>query len=103
MLYGLTPPQITDIGNATSLSQSTFESRFGLSPRTVEQWENGRRSPDRAAVTLLKVISYSPDVVEQALEMNPSAAALIKRAQTERPDREPFDSGPFARGWPVKW
>lgn len=54
-------------------------------------------------MTLLKVISYAPDVVDQALEMNPSAVALIKRAQTERPDREPFNSSQFARGWPPKW
>jgi putative transcriptional regulator len=49
------------------LSQGKFAARFGLPVATVRDWEQKRRTPDRAAVNLLRVIDHAPETVERAL------------------------------------
>ncbi|HJM48827.1 MAG TPA: helix-turn-helix domain-containing protein [Alphaproteobacteria bacterium] len=49
------------------LSRQKFADRFGLDARAVQDWEQGRRTPDRAARVLLTVIERNPQAVEQAL------------------------------------
>lgn len=51
------------------LSRPKFAERFGLDARTVQDWEQGRRQPDKAAQSYLKVIAANPDVVAGALAM----------------------------------
>ena len=52
----------------TGLSQRAFAKRFGLDPRAVQDWEQGRRKPTRSVVSYLRVIDKAPDVVAKALE-----------------------------------
>jgi putative transcriptional regulator len=52
---------------ATGLSRSEFARRFALDPRALQDWEQGRRRPDRAARAYLTVISRRPKAVEEAL------------------------------------
>ena len=40
---------------------------FGLDVRAVQEWEQGRRVPDRAARVLLTVIDREPEAVVRAL------------------------------------
>jgi putative transcriptional regulator len=49
------------------LSQSQFAARFGFTPATVRNWEQGRTQPDGPARTLLAVIAHHPEAVEDAL------------------------------------
>ena len=49
------------------LSRREFADRFGLDARAVQDWEQGRRLPDRAARVLLTVIEHNPKAVERAL------------------------------------
>ncbi|NQU58467.1 MAG: helix-turn-helix domain-containing protein [Rhodospirillales bacterium] len=49
------------------LSRQKFATRFGLDARAVQDWEQGRRLPDRAARVLLTVIERDPKAVERAL------------------------------------
>lgn len=49
------------------LSRRKFADRFGLDARAVQDWEQGRRVPDRAARVLLTVIDRDPDAVVRAL------------------------------------
>ena len=49
------------------LSQPQFAARFGFTPSTVRNWEQGRTQPDGPARVLLAVIAYHPDAVEDAL------------------------------------
>lgn len=49
------------------LSRRQFAQRFGLDVRAVQDWEQGRRVPDRSARVLLTVIDREPDAVERAL------------------------------------
>lgn len=49
------------------LSRQKFADRFGLDVRAVQEWEQGRRVPDRAARVLLTVIDRDPEAVIRAL------------------------------------
>lgn len=49
------------------LSRQKFADRFGLDARAVQDWEQGRRVPDRAARVLLTVIDRDPEAVVRAL------------------------------------
>ena len=49
------------------LSRQRFADRFGLDVRALQDWEQGRRVPDRAARVLLTVIDKDPDAVVRAL------------------------------------
>ena len=49
------------------LSRQKFADRFGLDARAIQDWEQGRRVPDRAARVLLTVIERNPKAVEKAL------------------------------------
>lgn len=55
------------IRTGLGLSRPKFAERFGLDARTVQDWEQGRRRPDKAAQSYLKVIASHPDMVAGAL------------------------------------
>ena len=50
------------------LKRPEFCRRFGLDVRAVQDWEQHRRRPDRAARALLLVIKHNPAAVEAALQ-----------------------------------
>ncbi len=50
------------------MSQSEFAAMLGVSARTLQDWEQGRRQPSGAAKALLKVAAASPAVVRKALK-----------------------------------
>ena len=50
------------------LSQAQFALFFGVSKRTIQQWEQGRSTPNQLAKNFLKVIAYNPIVVQDALQ-----------------------------------
>ena len=45
------------------LSQAQFASLLGVSVRTLQEWEQGRRTPSGAAATLLQIANQRPDVL----------------------------------------
>jgi len=50
---------------ATGLSQATFAKLLGVSVRTLQEWEQGRKTPSGAAATLLKVAARHPEVLKE--------------------------------------
>ena len=52
---------------ATGLSQDAFAKRFGIPAGTLRDWEQGRRVPDAATQSYLRVIARMPDAVASAL------------------------------------
>lgn len=52
---------------AAGLSRAEFARRFALDPRALQDWEQGRRRPDRAARAYLTVIARRPKAVIEAL------------------------------------
>lgn len=47
----------------TGLSQASFARLLGVSVRTLQQWEQGRREPTGAAKMLLKIADRHPAVL----------------------------------------
>jgi putative transcriptional regulator len=51
--------------------QAGFSRRYALSPRSLQEWKQGRRRPESAVRAYLMVIDRNPEAVEKAL-MNES-------------------------------
>ena len=62
-----TLPAISEIRERTGLSQSQFSALLGVSVRTLQEWEQGRRQPSGAAKTLLAIAGKRPEVLREAL------------------------------------
>ena len=58
-------PDVRALRDRMKMSQDEFAARFGISMRTLQQWEQRRRVPDGPARLLLAVIEVAPDVVER--------------------------------------
>ena len=50
---------------SSGLSQAAFASLMGVSVRTLQDWEQGRRAPSGAARTLIKVAERHPEVLRE--------------------------------------
>jgi putative transcriptional regulator len=53
-------PSVAGIREKTGLSQARFAALLGVSVRTLQDWEQGRRAPSGAARTLLLVADRNP-------------------------------------------
>ena len=60
-------PQAAEARSRVGLSQQDFARLLGVSARTLQDWEQGRRKPTGAAKTLLRVAFSHPEVL---LELN---------------------------------
>lgn len=61
---------MTDAASArskTGLSQAQFATLLGVSKRTLQDWEQGRREPSGAAKSLIKLAMKRPDVLVEVL------------------------------------
>lgn len=58
---------VKSIRTRLGLSQPEFSLRFGFDVRAVQDWEQKRRQPERAARILLTVIDHEPEAVIRAL------------------------------------
>lgn len=56
-------PSVRTIRKKTGLSQSRFAALLGVSLRTLQDWEQGRRAPSGAARTLLAIADRNPAVL----------------------------------------
>jgi len=69
---------IKEIREGYALSQSQFAALLGISVRTLQNWEQGRRSPEGPAQVLLQVAAKHPeavwDVVRSAVKRQPGQA-----------------------------
>jgi putative transcriptional regulator len=53
-------PSVSSIRERTGLSQEKFAQLLGVSVRTLQEWEQGRRAPSGAARTLLLIAAKNP-------------------------------------------
>jgi putative transcriptional regulator len=56
-------PSVSTIRESTGLSQSRFAQLLGVSVRTLQEWEQGRRAPSGAARTLLIIAAKNPQAL----------------------------------------
>jgi len=57
---------IVKVRSKLGLSQSKFAAVLGISADTLQNWEQGRRSPTGPAKVLLKVVTKHPEVLLEA-------------------------------------
>ena len=59
---------ITEARARSGLSRQKFAELLGVSPRTLQEWEQGRRHPSGAARSLLAIAARRPDVLREVFE-----------------------------------
>lgn len=60
-VVALTPA--ADARAKVGVSQSEFATLLGVSIRTLQDWEQGRREPSGAAKTLLRIAARTPEAI----------------------------------------
>ena len=60
-------PDAKAVREKLALSQSEFAALLGISPRTLQNWEQGHRRPEGAARALLRIAERHPEAVLEAL------------------------------------
>jgi len=66
-VYEIKPPEIKMVRENLNVSQSEFALMIGVSVRTLQNWEQGRRQPEGPAKALLRIASKNPSAVLEAL------------------------------------
>ena len=58
-------PAPAEVRARAGLSQNRFAQLLGVSTRTLQQWEQGRRQPTGAARTVLRISARHPEVLRE--------------------------------------
>ena len=58
----------------SGLSQTEFAQLLGVSVRTLQGWEQGRKQPSGAARTLIALAQRHPDILRELAQAQPNAA-----------------------------
>jgi putative transcriptional regulator len=56
---------LVEARNRADFTQAQFAALLGVSKRTLQEWEQGRRQPSGAAKTLLRVAERHPEVLHE--------------------------------------
>ena len=56
-------PDVRLVREKVGVSQSAFAALLGVSPRTLQDWEQGRRKPSGPARSLLRIAEKHPEVL----------------------------------------
>ncbi len=61
------PNEVATARMRTELSQAQFARALNISPRTLQEWEQGRRKPSGAARALIEIALKHPEVIVEAI------------------------------------
>jgi putative transcriptional regulator len=61
------PNDVVQARQKAGLSQAQFAAALCISMRTLQEWEQGRRSPSGAARALIRIAKRHPEVLREAL------------------------------------
>lgn len=70
--FTIDAPDIGQIRKGFSLSQSEFAAMLGISVKTLQNWEQGRRTPPGPVRVLLQVAERHPDAGRDVVRPQPS-------------------------------
>ena len=56
-------PDVRVVREKSGLSQAAFAALLGVSPRTLQDWEQGRRRPTGPARSLLRIADRHPEAL----------------------------------------
>lgn len=66
-VFSYSPMNVKEIRERAGKSQKDFAAMIGVSLGTLRNWEQGRRYPEGAALTLLKIVAADPAYVAKIL------------------------------------
>ena len=66
-VFRFSVPDIKRTRERLHMSQAEFATMIGVSARTLQNWEQGRRTPEGPAQALLRVAAKNPEAVLEAL------------------------------------
>lgn len=69
--FKLDTPDVRQIRADYQLSQRDFAAMLGISIRTLQNWEQGRRKPEGAARVLLQVAEKHPEAIWDVVQPIP--------------------------------
>jgi putative transcriptional regulator len=67
--FKITEPDAKTVREQIGLSQSEFARLMRVSVKTLQNWEQHRRSPTGPAAALLKIVSVAPKVALKSLHV----------------------------------
>ena len=70
-VFVFSPINVKEVREKTNKNQEEFANMIGVRVGTLRNWEQGRRKPEGAALTLLKIVAANPKYVEQILHSAP--------------------------------
>ena len=62
-VFHIERPDVKIIREKTGLSQIQFANKLHISPRTLQNWEQGRRYPTGPAATLIRILDAHPSLI----------------------------------------
>ncbi len=65
--FSVTPPDVKAAREKMGMSQNEFAQLMRVSVKTLQNWEQHRRSPTGPAAALLKIVVSAPDVALKSL------------------------------------
>lgn len=66
--FSYSPLNVKEIREKTHKSQQEFANMIGIKVGTLRNWEQGRRTPEGPALSLLKIVAANPSYVEEILQ-----------------------------------
>jgi len=66
-VFRFSVPDVKKTRERLQMSQTEFATMIGVSARTLQNWEQGRRTPEGPAQALLRVAEKNPEAVLEAL------------------------------------
>ena len=76
----MTPRRVRALRRKLGMSQSVFATTLNVSLKMLQNWEQGLRKPDRAALRLLQIIETHPAIVGDFLGIPVYSTAHRRRA-----------------------
>ena len=70
-----TSKDIRALREKAGVSQRTFAAMLGVSSRTLQDWEQGRRTPTGPAMNLLRLYEAMPEAIAKVLAEEPALAS----------------------------
>ena len=85
--YEIPPPEIRMVRERLDVSQGEFAVMIGVSTRTLQNWEQGRRQPVGPAQALLTIATRNPSAVLAALHGKRTSLTTRSRRASSRAAR----------------
>jgi len=63
------PNEVVEARSRIGLTQIQFAEVLNISPRTLQEWEQGRRKPSGPAQALIQIAARHPEVIREDLGM----------------------------------